>query len=78
MVPLILNGTARVADAVLAIVLGTMNGPINFGVLALVLSAAKITFSIEGPPEPITIPVLKLLTSVSSKPESSIASFIAM
>jgi hypothetical protein len=57
-------------EAVLAIVLGTMNGPINFGVLALVLSAARITFSIEGPPEPITIPVLKLLTSFSSNPES--------
>ena len=36
-----------------------------------------ITFSIEGPPEPITIPVLKLLTLLSSNPESSIASFIA-
>ena len=38
---------------------------------------AKITFSIEGPPEPMTIPVLKLLTSTSSNPESSIASFMA-
>ena len=66
------------STAVLPIVLGTINGPINFGVLALVLSAAKITFSIDGPPEPITIPVLKLLTSFSSKPESLIASFIAI
>ena len=44
----------------------------------VVLSAANITFSIDGPPEPITIPVLKLLTSFSSKPESLIASFIAI
>ena len=44
----------------------------------VVLSAAKITFSIEGPPEPITIPVLKLRTSFSSNPEFLIASFIAM
>ena len=75
---MILKGTARVAEDVLAIVLGTINGPINFGVLALVLSTDKTTFSIEGPPEPITIPVLKLLTSLSSNPESLIASFIAM
>ena len=77
-VPFILNGTASVAEAVLPIVLGTMKGPINFGVFALVLSAARITFSIEGPPEPIIIPVLKLLTSLSSNPESLIASFIAI
>ena len=63
-----LNGTASVAEAVLPIVLGTMNGPISFGVFALVLSAARITFSIEGPPDPIIIPVLKLLTSLSSNP----------
>ena len=76
-VPRTMASTAS-AEAVLAIVLGTINGPISFGVLALVLSAAKITFSIDGPPEPITIPVLKLLTSFSSKPESLIASFIAI
>ena len=29
-----------------------IKGPINFGVFALVLSAAKITFSIDGPPDP--------------------------
>ena len=67
-----------VADAVLAIVLGTINGPINLGVLALVLSAAKITFSIDGPPDPITIPVLKLLTSFSLILSLHIASFIAI
>ena len=44
----------------------------------VVLSVDKTTFSIEGPPEPITIPVLKLLTSLSSSPESLIASFIAI
>ena len=37
-----------------------MKGPINFGVFALVLSTDKTTFSIEGPPEPIIIPVVKL------------------
>ena len=45
---------------------------------SLLNSKSGITFSIEGPPEPITIPVLKLLTSLSSKPESLIASFIAL
>ena len=57
----------------LPIVLGTINGPINFGVFALVLSAASY-ISIEGPPEPIMIPTL-VATSLSSKPESFIASF---
>ena len=38
------QGTARVAEAVLDIVLGTTNGPIFFGFFSLVLSAAKITF----------------------------------
>ena len=33
---------------------------------------------VMGSAEPITIPVLKLLTSFSSKPESLIASFIAI
>ena len=60
----------------LDIVLGTTNGPILFGLFALVLSAAKITFSIDGPPEPIIIPVDILLTSLSSKPESLTASAI--
>ena len=35
-----------------------------------------ITFSIDGPPEPIIIPVDILLTSLSSKPESFTASAI--
>ena len=75
--PFILNGTARVAEAVLAIVLGTINGPIFFGFFSLVLSDAKITFSIDGPPDPMTIPVEILLTSFSSNPESLTASLIA-
>ena len=57
-------------------VLGTTKGPILFGLFALVLSAAKITFSIEGPPEPIIIPVEMLLTWFSSNPESLTASAI--
>ena len=48
------------------------------GQAARALSAAKITFSIDGPPEPITIPVEWLLTSFSSNPESLMASFMAM
>ena len=52
-------------ELVLDIVLGTTKGPILLGLFALVLSAAKITFSIEGPPEPIIIPVLILLISLS-------------
>ena len=57
-------------------VLGTTKGPILFGLFALVLSAARITFSIEGPPEPIIIPVEMLLTWFSSNPESLTASAI--
>ena len=35
-------------------------------------------FCVEGPPEPTIIPVISLDTSPSSKPESLIASFIAI
>ena len=43
---------------------------------SLVLSAARITFCIDGPPEPMIIPVETLLTSLSSNPESLTASVI--
>ena len=42
----------------------------------VVLSAAKITFWIDGPPDPMIIPVETLLTSFSSNPESLTASAI--
>ena len=48
MTPLILKGTAKVAEAVLAIVRGTTNGPIFLGFFSRVLSAANITFSIDS------------------------------
>jgi len=69
-----LNQVASVADAVDDIAFGTANGPIRFGLLfLLVISAASTMVRVDGPPEPITIPVRSLVMSPCSSPESRIA-----
>jgi hypothetical protein len=75
---LILNQVASVADAVDDIALGTANGPTRFGLLFLrVMSAAATMVEVEGPPEPITMPVRSLEMSLGSTPESRIACSMA-
>ena len=78
MTPWILNQVASVADAVEDIALGTANGPMRFGLPFLrVMSAASISVRVDGPPEPMTMPVRSWLMSASSSPASSIACFMA-
>ena len=65
------------ADAVDDIAFGTANGPTRFGPLLRVMSAASTTVRVEGPPEPMMMPVRSLETSLSSSPASRIACSIA-
>ena len=55
--PLILNQVASVADAVDDIAFGTANGPTRFGPLARAVSAASTIVRVDGPPDPMMIPV---------------------
>ena len=77
MTPLILNQVASVAEAVDDIAFGTANGPTRFGPLVRVMSAASTMVRVDGPPEPMMMPVRSLEMSVSSRPESRIACSIA-
>ena len=78
MTPLILNQVASVADAVDDITFGTANGPMRLGEpFSRVMSAASTSTLVEGPPDPITMPVRGLEMSFSSTPESRIACSMA-
>jgi hypothetical protein len=54
---LILNQVASVADAVDAIAFGTANGPTRFGPLLRAMSAASTMARVDGPPDPMMMPV---------------------
>ena len=69
---------AKVAEFVLDILLGTMKGPTFFDPLFFPNSEALYKFIVEGPPEPTIMPVISFDISISSKPESSMAFFIAI
>ncbi len=79
MTPWILNQVASVADAVDDIAFGTAKGPIRFGEpFFSVVSAASTMVRVEGPPEPMMMPVRGLSEmSPSSRPLSAMACFIA-
>jgi hypothetical protein len=74
---LILNQVASVAEAVDDIAFGTANGPTRFGPLVRAISALSTTARVDGPPEPMMMPVRSLETSVSSRPASRIACSMA-
>ena len=64
MTPWILNHVASVAEAVDDIALGTANGPMRLGLSFLrVMSAASTMVRVEGPPEPMMMPVRSLVMS---------------
>ena len=73
MAPLILNQVASVAEAVEDMALGTAKGPTFFGPLVRVMSADSTMTRVEGPPEPMTMPVRGLTMSLASSPESAMA-----
>src|SRR5579863_3518573 len=75
--PLILNQVESVADAVDDIAFGTANGPTRFGPFIRAMSAASTMARVEGPPEPMTMPVRSLEISLSCKPASRIACSMA-
>src|SRR6185369_11556473 len=75
--PLILNQVASVADAVDDIAFGTAKGPTRFGPFSLVVCAASTMVRVDGPPEPMMMPVRTLETSLSDKPASRIACSMA-
>ena len=57
---------------------GTSNGPTFFGPFSRVVSAAATMARVEGPPEPMMMPVRSFETSFSSRPASRIACSMAM
>ena len=65
------------ADTVLDMAFGTMNGPTLLGPFSLVIRAACTIAPVVGPPEPATTPVRSLEISFSPRPASAIASFMA-
>src|SRR5690606_11538019 len=74
----ILYQVASVAEAVDDIAFGTAKGPMRFGELYFsVVSYASTMVLVEGPPEPMTMPVRSLLISASSRPASAIACCMA-
>jgi len=70
---LILNQVARVADAVDDIAFGTAKGPTRFGPLVRAMSQASSKVRVDGPPDPMMMPVRSLEMSALSRPESAIA-----
>ena len=76
--PLMPKGVASVAEAVEHMALGTASGPMRLGPFWRVMSAASTMVRVEGPPEPITMPVRGFCTSDGSSPESAIASCMAI
>src|ERR1700721_3815989 len=75
--PRILNQVASVADAVDDIAFGTANGPTRFGPLVRAVSAASTIARVDGPPEPMTMPVRSFEISDSSRPASRMACSMA-
>ena len=71
------HAVARLADTVLDMARGTMNGPMRFGPFSLAMIADCTMAPVVGPPDPATTPVRSLEISASDRPASSIASFIA-
>ena len=70
---------ASVAEAVEDIAFGTANGPTRFAdPPSRVMSAASTMARVEGPPEPMMMPVRSFETSSGSSPESRIAWSMAM
>jgi hypothetical protein len=53
-------------------------GPMRLGPRSRVISAASTTVRVEGPPEPMTMPVRGFWTSFSSSPASVIACCMAI
>src|SRR5580704_14610799 len=76
--PLILNQVPSVADAVELMALGTANGPTRLGPLLRVMSAASTMARVEGPPEPMMMPVISWEISLASRPASRIACSMAI
>ena len=74
---LIKHRLERVAEAVEDIALGTAKGPTRLGPLPRVTSAASTMARVEGPPDPMMMPVRSLDTSFSESPESRIACSMA-
>src|SRR5215470_11717968 len=64
---------ASAADGPEHMPLGTSNGPIFLGSFSRVTSAARTMARVDGPPEPIMMPVRSLTTSLASRPASRIA-----
>jgi len=76
--PLISICVASTAEAVELIALGTAVGPIRRGPFSCVTSAASKMVRVDGPPDPMMMPVRGLTTSACSRPESWIACCMAM
>jgi hypothetical protein len=70
---LILNQVASVAEAVDDMALGTAKGPMRLGPRSRVVSAASTMTRVEGPPDPMMMPVRSWEMSPSSSPASRIA-----
>ena len=68
-----MNQVDSVAEAVDDIALGTTNGPTRFGPLVRVMSAVSTIARVDGPPEPITMPVRSFEISSGARPASRIA-----
>src|ERR1700683_5842738 len=75
--PLLLNQAASGAEGEDDIAFGTANGPTRLGPLLRVMSAASTMARVDGPPEPMTMPVRSLEISFCSRPESRIACSMA-
>ncbi len=74
MTPLIWNAVASAAEGPEHMAFGTSNGPIFFGPpLLIVVSAASTMARVDGPPDPMMMPVRSLTTSEASRPASRIA-----
>jgi len=52
---------------------GTAKGPTRFGPLVRVMSAASTRVWVEGPPDPMMMPVRSFEISASVRPASAIA-----
>ena len=77
---MILNQVESTAEQVDDIAFGTTKGPTFFGPLTgsvRAVSAAWTSAFVDGPPEPMIRPVRSLTMSLSSRPESAIACFMA-
>ena len=67
------NHVASVADAVEHMALGTATGPTRLGPFSTAMAADSTMARVEGPPEPMIIPVRSFETSPASRPAFRIA-----